>query len=69
MFQASNTDKLLTFLAIVLLFCAEVRAEYLSERTRWMNASWFRWTAYVSLFCIILALGVLTSGSFIYANF
>lgn len=69
MAQATNTDKLLTFLGIALLFAAELRAEYLKEKTPWVDSSWFRWVAYVSIFCIILAVGILTSDSFIYANF
>lgn len=66
---ASNSDKLFTFLAIMLLFVAELRAEYLREKFKWLDASWARWTIYVSLFCIVLCIGVLDASSFIYANF
>ncbi len=69
MAKASNTDRLLTFMAIALLFAAEFRAEYLSRRFRWLDSSQARWCIYVGLFCIILCLGVLDSGSFIYVNF
>ena len=69
MYKASNSDKLFTFLAIFLLFIAELRAEYLRERLGWLNSSWVRWLIYVALFCIILCIGVLDTSSFIYANF
>lgn len=69
MFKASNTDKLLTFFAILLIFLAELRAEYLREHTKWLDSSWARWLIYVSLFVIILVIGVLDAGSFIYVNF
>ncbi len=69
MYKASNTDKLLTFFAIILLFAAEIRAEYLSKRLKWLDSSHARWCIYISLFCIILCIGVLDAGSFIYVNF
>lgn len=69
MYKASNSDKVLTFFSIFLLFIAELRAEYLKEKTLWLSKSWVRWVAYVALFCIILCMGVLDSGNFIYANF
>ena len=69
MYKATNTDKLLTFFAIMLVFMAELRAEYLKEKFKWLDNSWARWMIYISLFVIILILGVLDSGSFIYVNF
>lgn len=69
LYKATNTDKLLTFFAILLVFAAELRAEYLKEKTKWLDSSWGRWLVYVSLFVIILVIGVLDSGSFIYVNF
>lgn len=69
MFKATNSDRLLTLFAIIMLFAAEARAEYLRHRLQWMDSSWARWAIYVSLFCIILCLGVLDAGSFIYVNF
>lgn len=69
MYKATNTDKFLTFFAILLLMAAELRAEFLREHTAWLDTRMARWTIYVSLFCIILAMGVLDAGSFIYVNF
>lgn len=69
MHTATATDKLLTFFAIVLLFVADLRAEYLREHTRWLDSSWARWMVYVALFCAVLCIGVLDAGSFIYVNF
>lgn len=69
MFKATNSDKLLTFFVILLVFVAELRAEYLKEKTKWLDTSWARWMIYVSLFVIILVIGVLDAGSFIYVNF
>lgn len=69
MYKATNTDKLLTFFSILLVFVAELRAEYLKNKFKQLDSSWARWTIYVSLFVIILVFGVLDSGSFIYVNF
>lgn len=69
MYKATNSDKLLTFFAILLVFASELRAEYLRERFKWLDNSWSRWLIYVSLFVIIIVFGVLDSGSFIYVNF
>lgn len=69
MYKATNSDKLLTFFAILLVFVAELRAEYLREKTKWLDSSWARWLVYVALFVIILVVGVLDAGSFIYVNF
>lgn len=69
LYKASKTDKLLTFFGILLLFVAELRSEYLREKTKWLDKSWARWCTYVSLFVIILVIGVLDSGSFIYVSF
>lgn len=69
MYKASNSDKLLTFFAILLVFVAELRAEYLKKTTKWLDTSWARWLIYISLFVIILVVGVLDAGSFIYVNF
>lgn len=69
MHTASNSNKLLTFLAITLIFVAELRAEYIRDKFKWINSSWFRWMIYIALFCTILCIGVLDSSSFIYVNF
>lgn len=69
MYKASNSDKMLTFLAIALLFAAELRGEYLRSRTTWLDRPWARWSIYVGIFCIILCMGVLDASSFIYVNF
>ncbi|MBD5217288.1 MAG: MBOAT family protein [Bacteroidales bacterium] len=67
--KASNTDRLLTLFAICLLFAAEARREYLSERLSALDSPKARWITCMSLFCILLCMGVLDSGSFIYVNF
>lgn len=69
MYKATNADKVLTFFALLLLLAADLRAEYLTDKLRFLNSSWARWLIYISLFCIVLGFGVLDSGSFIYANF
>lgn len=69
MYKAKNSDQLLTFFAILLVFAAEFRAEYLREKTKFLDALWARWLIYISLFVIILVVGVLDAGSFIYVNF
>lgn len=69
MYKATNSDKIITFVAILAIFAAELRAEYLKEQTGWLDSSWARWLIYVSLFVMILTIGVLDAGSFIYINF
>lgn len=69
MHTATNSNKLLTILAIALLFIAELRAEYLSDKFNWLDSSLCRWIIYIALFCIVLCAGVLDSSSFIYVNF
>lgn len=69
MYKATNSDKLLTFFAIILVFCAEIRSEYLKNKFKWLDSSWSRWLIYVSLFVTIIVVGVLDAGSFIYVNF
>lgn len=69
MAKATNTDKLLTFIAICLLFAVELRGEYLRDRFRALDSPKVRWIVCVGLFCILLCAGVLDSGSFIYVNF
>ncbi len=69
MYKASNSDKMITFLALFSVFAADLRAEYLKEKTKWLDSSWARWLIYISLFAVILCIGVLDAGSFIYVNF
>lgn len=69
MFKASNSDKMFTFIALLLLAAVELRAEYLRENTRLLDTPAARWAFYVCVFCMVLAMGVLDSGSFIYVNF
>lgn len=69
MSMASNSDKLLTFLAIFILFIAEFRTEYLQQKLRFIDSPCVRWIIYLIIFALILCAGVFDSGSFIYANF
>lgn len=67
--KANNKDILLMGVAILSLFAVESRSEFLPDKMRWLNSKTCRWALYVIAFCIILAIGVLDAGSFIYVSF
>lgn len=67
--KADNRDILFMFVGTMTLLSVELRQEYFPDSFRWLDSRWCRWIMYVTAFCIILSMGVLDSGSFIYVSF
>lgn len=61
--------KLILFIGMAILFFKDVRDEFLPNKFTFLRKGFFRWSIYIVLFAMILALGVLDSGQFIYVNF
>ncbi|MCR4965139.1 MAG: MBOAT family protein [Bacteroidales bacterium] len=62
-------SQIILFLGIAILIVKDFRVEFLPDRFAFLQKSFFRWSVYVVLFVMILTLGVLDSGQFIYVNF
>lgn len=56
-------------IGLFLLVFKELREEFFPNRMVFFNHRVVRWSAYVSLFCMILLFGVLDGGQFIYVSF
>lgn len=67
--KADNRDILFMFIGTMTLLFVELRQEYFPNSLRWLDSYWCRWILYVTAFCMILSMGVLDSGSFIYVSF
>lgn len=67
--KADNRDILFMFIGTMTLLLVELRQEYFPNRLRWLDSYWCRWILYVTALCMILSMGVLDSGSFIYVSF
>lgn len=55
--------------AISILFFKDLKDEFFSNRFSVLGSTVLRWSAYVTLFVMILLCGVLDGGSFIYVSF
>lgn len=62
-------SKLILFVGISLLCFKDLRQEFFPTSFKFLQLGVFRWAVYVLLFVMILTLGVLDSGQFIYVNF
>lgn len=62
-------SKLILFIGIAILVFKDLKDEFLPNRLTFLRRGLFRWSIYIVLFAMILALGVLDSGQFIYVNF
>ena len=67
--KAKNKDILFMTIGILSLLLVELRQEYLANKLRWLDSRWCKWVLYVIAFCMILCMGVLDAGSFIYVSF
>lgn len=67
--KADNRDILFMFIGSMTLLLVELRQEFFSDSLKWLDSSWCRWILYITAFCLILSMGVLDSGSFIYVSF
>lgn len=60
---------LILVLGVSVLVFKDVREEFFSSRFSFLDNVYIRWCVYIGLFAMILSLGVLDSGQFIYVNF
>lgn len=65
----STTNVVLSLLGILILAFKDVRDEFLPGRFPWLRKPVVRWCAYLALFSLMIAFGVLDGGQFIYVNF
>lgn len=61
--------KLILAIGIVILVFKDVKDEFMPTKFAFLQKGFFRWSIYIMLFAMILSLGVLDSGQFIYVNF
>lgn len=61
--------KLILLLSVSILLFKDFKDEFFPFKFSFLQAKVFRWAIYCGLFVMILALGVLDSGQFIYVNF
>ena len=59
----------MTTIGVAVLLFKDSKDEFFPERFQLLHKTIFRWAIYVSLFCAILAFGVLDGGQFIYVSF
>ena len=62
-------SKLILFIGLAILVFKDVKDEFLPNKLIFLRKGFFRWSIYIVLFAMILSLGVLDSGQFIYVNF
>lgn len=62
-------SKLILFIGLAILVFKDMRDEFLPNKFLFLRKGFFRWSIYIVLFAMILSLGVLDSGQFIYVNF
>ncbi len=62
-------SKLILFFGMTILVFKDVKDEFLPNKLTILRKGFFRWSIYIVLFAMILTLGVLDSGQFIYVNF
>ncbi len=62
-------SKLILFIGLSILVFKDVKDEFLPNKLTFLRKGIFRWSIYILLFVMILTLGVLDSGQFIYVNF
>ena len=62
-------SKLILIIGLSILAFKDLKDEYFPRRLAFLRKGFFRWSFYIVLFAMILSLGVLDSGQFIYVNF
>ncbi len=60
---------LVIIIGLIILAIKDFRDEFFSNKLRFLEAKPVRWVIYVGLFCLVLLLGALDGGSFIYVSF
>lgn len=61
--------KLIVSVSLLILIFKDVKDEFFSTQFAFLNKRFVRWSIYITLFAMILTLGVLDSGQFIYVSF
>ena len=61
--------KLIILVSLPILLFKDLRDEFFSKKLEFFNKVFVRWSVYIILFVMIVAIGVLDSGQFIYVNF
>ena len=61
--------KFILVLGLCILLFKDIRDEFFPDRLPFLQIKFIRWCIYIILFVMILSLGVLDSGQFIYVNF
>ncbi len=69
LYKANKTDLLLISVAILSLLIVELKQEFFQKSLKCLDKSWCKWILYILCFVIILCMGVLDAGSFIYISF
>lgn len=65
---ASNSQKCYSIIAVALLFVFELFYE-LRLNSKWVKMKWMSWFIYLIIMTMILSIGVLDAGQFIYVSF
>lgn len=60
---------LILFVSLSILVFKDIKDEFLPKKFGFLQKTVIRWSVYIILFAMILTLGVLDSGQFIYVNF
>lgn len=61
--------KLILLISLVILIFKDLKDEFLLSRFSFLQKGAIRWAIYIVLFVMIISVGVLDSGQFIYVNF
>lgn len=62
-------SKLILLIGLAILVFKDMKDEFWPNKFSFLRKGFFRWSIYIVLFAMILTLGVLDSGQFIYVNF
>lgn len=70
LYGTSNSDKLIMLLGILILFSKESIEEFFHNKVHWdLFSPTLRFSVYIIIFTMIISIGVLDAGQFIYVNF
>lgn len=68
-YKMNNKDIMFSLIAIITVLCFDLRQEFFVRKLAWQDNRLTKWIVYVTLFCMILSMGVLDAGTFIYVSF
>ena len=64
-----ETNLLYVLLVLPILLIVDVWEEFFSERSHFKGNKYLSWAFYIGIVLIIMSVGVIDAGQFIYANF